>query len=221
MRIASFPVSGGEFMPQVTRLIFQDDIVRVEMDNGEALSLPYEAYMQYKLSSAMQIEGELYAELSDESQKVDCRNKAFGYLAARARSVNELERYLKKKGFGEKHIIDTVSYLKGKAYLDDYGFALGLVRTKVKSGRDGVDVIKQELIRKGIARKIIERVIREGGADSTDIESLYLLALKKYNTVKDKNNSLARVGNYLRQRGFDYESIKKVLYRLGGDDSLD
>ena len=208
-------MEGIYFMPEIVKLLFRESIVSAELDNGEVLNLPYDAYSQYKLSSGMVIQGDLYSELYDESRKTECRYKALKYLAARSRSVDEMEKYLKKKKFSDSQVAETTGYLKEKGYLDDHDFSTGFVKGKMKSGRYGADIIIRDLYRKGIHRKTIDKVIKECGAGEPDMEKLHELAVKKYNSLEGKDNRAAKVGNYLRGKGFDYDSIKKVLKRLG------
>ncbi len=202
-------------MPVIVKLLFKDNLVAAELENGEVLNLTYDVYSQYKLSSGMDVQGDLYTELYEESRRTECRDKALKYLALRSRSVSEMEQYLRKKNFSEAHISEAVSYMKEKGYLDDYEFSKGFVKSKMKSGRYGVDIIIRDLYGKGIHRRTIDRAVKECGAREPDMDKLYSLALKKYNSLKDRENRAARVGNYLRSKGFDYDSIKKVLRMLG------
>lgn len=202
-------------MPVITKLIFSENHVGVELESGESLRLSYDVCMQYKLSSGMDLSGDLYIEVYEESRRFECRSKALAYLGFRARSVDEMRRYLKKKNFSDRDIDETVEYLKGKGYLDDYEFALLYTKERMKSGKRGKDLIVPDLYRKGLGRKEINKAIKECGADVPDEDAVYQLALKKYESLKNKENPAARVSNYLRQRGFDYNVIKKVLRRLG------
>ena len=211
-------MEGTYFMPEIVKLLFRENMISAELDSGEVLNLSYDVYSQYKLSSGMNIQGDLYLELYEESRKTECRDKAFKYLAVRSRSVDEMVRYLRKKKFSESQIAETVDYLNNKGYLDDHEFSIGFVRSRLKNGKYGPEVIIRDLYRKGINRKTIDRVMKECGGNETDVEKLYALALKKYNSLEGRENRAARVGNYLRGRGFDYDSIKKVLRRLGDDD---
>ena len=204
-------------MPEIVKLLFKDNVVAAELDSGEILNFSYNAYSQYKLSSGMVIEGDLYDELYDESRKTECRDKALKFLAVRSRSVDEMEKYLRKKKFSDSQVAETTGYLKEKGYLDDREFSRGFVKSKMKSGKFGADIIIRDLYRKGIHRKTIDKVMKECGAGEPDMEKLFELALKKYNSLEGRENRAAKVGNYLRGRGFDYESIKKVLRRLGED----
>ena len=204
-------------MPDILKLIFKDNCVQLELDNSEKLKISNDVYSMYKISGGMNLSAELYMELYEESRKFECMDKAFSHLAARGHSVDELRQYLKKKNFSEKHIEETLDYMKGKGYLNDYEFSMSFVRAKMKSGRSGKDIIVRDLYRKGVGKRIIDKVIRESGADITDEDVLFELAVKKYLSVKDKENSLMKVSNFLRGRGFDYESINMALRKIKSD----
>jgi len=201
-------------MPDIVKLIFKDNYVQLELDNSEKLKISFDAYSMYKLSSGTTLTTECYMEIYEESKKFECMEKAFNQLAVRGRSVDELRQYLKKKNFSGKHIEETLDYLKGKGYLNDYDFSMSLVKAKLKSGKSGKDIIVRDLYRKGVGRKTIDKVIKESGADVTDEDALYELAMKKYRSVKDKENSFMKVSNFLRGRGFNYESISRVLRKI-------
>jgi regulatory protein len=202
-------------LPLIIKLLFNDNHVGVDLDNGESMHISYDAYSQYKLASGMDLSGDLYIEVYEESRKYECRMKALSYLGLRARSVDEMREYLKMKKFSDRDINDTVEYLKGKGYLNDYEFAKLYTKDRMKSGKRGKDLIVRDLYRKGLARKEIDKAVKECGADKPDEEVVFQLAQKKYESVKNKENPAMKVSNYLRQRGFDYDVIKKVLKRLG------
>ena len=202
-------------MPVISKLLFNENHVGVELDSGESLRVSYDVYSQYKLASGMDLSGDLYMEVYDESRKFECRSKGLSYLGLRARSVEEMRKYLKKKKFSDRDIDDTVEYLKGKGYLNDYEFAKLYTKDRMKSGKRGKDLIVRDLYRKGLGRKEIDKAIKECGADIADEEAVFQLAQKKYESVKNKENPALKVSNYLRQRGFDYDTIKKILKRLG------
>ena len=204
-------------MPEVIKLIFKDNSVIIELDNSEKLKVSYEAYSMYKIRSGLNLTVECYSELQEESQKLGCKEKALNLLAVRARSVEETRRFLNRKNFSDMHIEETIDFLKQKGYLNDYEFSLSYIRAKMKSGRSGKDMIIRDLYRKGIGRKIIDKTIRESGADVSDEESVFEFAMKKFMSVKDKEDSLMKVSNFLRGRGFDYETINKVLRRIKSD----
>ena len=172
------------------------------------------------ISSGMELETDVYLELYDESVKFECTQRAFGFLARRSRSAGEMKTYLRKKKYSDLLVEETVNLLVEKGYINDYDFAVSLINDRIRQGRWGRDLIIRDLYLKGVSKRIIDRTIRETGADKPDPDILYGLALKKFMSVKDKSNSFERVGNFLRQRGFDFESIRKALDRLRREENL-
>jgi regulatory protein len=205
-------------MLTIEKLIFKETFVQLILSNSEKLRISYNVYYMYKISGGMSISSEQYMELYDESKKFECMEKALSRLSIRAYSVDELYRSLKKKNFSEKHIEETLEYMKEKDYLNDYSYSMNFVKDRVKSGKYGKNLIVRDLYKKGIHRSIIKKVVKESGADITNDDELYRLAMKKYESIKDKDNALAKVSNYLLNRGFDYESINRVLRQIKKDE---
>ena len=204
-------------MAVIQKLIYGEHSVRADLDNGESLKLPYSVVSDYSLRSGDDLNGELYVKIYDESLKFDCMNKALRYLSLRSRSAFEVRSCLKKKLFRAEHIDSVLSSLTEKGYINDYNFALSFIKSRMAMKKYGRDIIKRDLYLKGIARNIIDAAMEECNANEVDEEALFSLAEKKYNAVKDKKNSYMKTSAFLKSRGFDYDSIKKVLARVAKD----
>jgi len=46
------------------------------------------------------------------------------------------------------------------------------------------------------------------------------MAQKKYNRIKGKDHAKEKVGLFLQQRGFPWDTIKEVLNRLGDNNNI-
>ena len=204
-------------MLNIEEIIFKENFVQLVLSNSEKLKISYNVYSMYKISGGMSLSAEQYMELYDESKKFECMEKALSRLANRGHSVDELRRSLKKKDFSEKHIEETLEYMKEKGYLNDYSYSMNLVKDRMKSGKYGKNLIVRDLYKKGIDRNTIKKAVKECGADITNDDELYRLAMKKYTSIKDKDNPLVKVSNYLLNRGFDYESINRILRQIKKD----
>ena len=198
----------------IEKLIFKETSVQLILSNSEKLKISYDLYYMYKISGGMNLSSEQYMEIYDESKKFECIEKALSRLSVRGYSVDELYRSLKKKNFSEKHIKETLKYMKEKGYLNDYNYSMNFVKDKIKSGKYGKNLIVRDLYKKGIDRNTVKKVIKESGADFTNDDELYRLAMKKYISLKDKDNPFVKVSNYLLNRGFDYESIHRILRQI-------
>ena len=82
----------------------------------------------------------------------------------------------------------------------------------------GVNVIRDKLYSKGISRDKIKKALKESAAYETDITRLYEMALKKYYSYKDNKNYKSRLFFFLKQRGFENETINQVLKMIANKD---
>ena len=139
-------------MLTIEKLTFKETFVLLVLSNSEKLKISYEVYYMYKISGDMPLSSEQYMELYDESKKFECMEKAINKLSGRGCSVDELRRNLKKKDFSEKHIEETLEYMKEKGYLNDYSYSMNFVKDRLKSGKYGKNLIVRDLYKKGIDR---------------------------------------------------------------------
>jgi len=198
----------------IQKLIYGEHSVRADLDNGESLKLPYSVVSDYSLRSGLELEGELYVKIYDESLKFACMDKALRYLSLRSRSALEVRSCLKKKLFRAEHIESVISQLTQKGYINDYDFALSFIKSRMAMKKYGKEIIRRDLFLKGIDRNIIDETMEECNANEVDEDALYSLAQKKYNAVKDKKNSYMKTAGFLKGRGFDFESIRKILAKV-------
>lgn len=130
-------------------------------------------------------------------------NYALYLLELRDRSVFELESKMKFKKFEETDIAETVKFLLDKKFLDDEKFAKHLSDSKMLSG-EGKNKIKFRLIRAGVDKEIIERILENNNSDRE-----YEKALEIGQKLFIKNEKL--------ERGKLYQKIMGSLYRKGYD----
>lgn len=204
-------------MATIQKIIYGEHSIKLELDNGESLKLPYSAVSDYSLRSGKDITGKVYLKIYDDSLKFSCLQKGLAYLSGRSRSAHEMRVYLKKKSFNDEHIEYVIARLTERGYLNDYDFALSFIKSRIAMKKYGKEKIKRDLYLKGINRNIIDETMEECNANIVDEDALFSLACKKYDAVKDKKNSYMKTAAFLKSRGFDYDSIRKVLARVVND----
>ena len=96
---------------------------------------------------------------------------AFRLLKYRLRSEYELRQRLKKRGFPESVISETLLFLKDKGLVDDSEFARIWVESRIKRPL-GIYRLKQELRTKGIDRGLIDEVIKRVGSRYNEEEAI-------------------------------------------------
>lgn len=150
-----------------------------------------------------------------ELQKTDETEQAFEkalyYLKFRPRSRVEITGYLEKKQFGRKASEDAVKRLEHYNYIDDAAFARFWVESREIHRPRGVFALRWELRNKGIDEETIEKALSdydEPGAAWRAV-SPKLSAWSKLPEPERK----AKMYNFLRQRGFAFETCRLVHAR--------
>lgn len=150
--------------------------------------------------------------------------KALTYLSHQARTVQEMQKYLEKKGICDDTIQTAIDILQNKNYLNDRQFAKDFIETRIKTKPKSKFAFEYELRRKGIPLSVIEPLVQ-----AYEDHALALKAVEsKINTWQylDREKFKKKVMNFLRYRGFSYDICLSTLnhflesntFGMGGED---
>lgn len=141
-------------------------------------------------------------------------NKALKFLGYRPRSEKEVrDSLLKKKASGS--IVDLIiKKLKEQRFLNDHEFARWWIEQRTLVKPMGKRLIKMELTRKGIDKELIDETF-DNMEDlvEEELELARKLVERRINKYKnlDRQKIYQRLGGFLSRRGFDYDTVKKVI----------
>lgn len=158
--------------------------------------------------------------LSEEKKKaIDYSMKLLGF---RSRSVKELENRLGKAGFSQDTLIMTIDYLKEQGYLNDAAFANMWIDERLRLKSLGRNRLRQELIEKGIDKKIIDEQL-SNYSDENELEHALSCARKKYEKARnlDPKKSRQRIYQFLLYKGFDSAVAAEVVGKISSMDNED
>lgn len=144
--------------------------------------------------------------MSDEIQKI--KDSAFILLSYRERSCYELKRKLLEKGYNENNITSVIDRLKELAYLDDNRFACKWIKYRLNHKLRGRNLIKKELLAKGIDSKIIDKEINSLIDNEREILNGIKLAEK---WLSSKEPDLIKLKRFLYNKGFSVEIIQEII----------
>ncbi|QQY78968.1 regulatory protein [Keratinibaculum paraultunense] len=189
--------------------------VNVYIDDKFAFGLMIEIKYKYDLQENMEINEEYIEKVLREEELSKAKDQALKFLTYRQRSEKEIIDKLRKKGFEESIIDDTLNYLKKYKLVDDVEFAKAFMKDKINLNKFGPIRIKHELYKKGIDNTIIEKVLEENDNEDEYNRALNL-AKKKLPSYKndDKNAIYRKLGGFLQRKGYSYDCIFKVLKEL-------
>ena len=146
----------------------------------------------------------------------DERNKAYNqairFLGFRARSQQEMERYLQNKGYAPEVIADTINRLLNEHYLDDEDFARYWLENRERFRPRGQQALRYELRQKGIAAEVIEIALADLDEDELAWSAVEP-KLSQWQGLSEEEFKKKMFG-FLSRRGFTYEVTYRVFDRV-------
>ncbi|MCL4214344.1 MAG: recombination regulator RecX [Gemmatimonadales bacterium] len=147
--------------------------------------------------------------------EVACHDRALGALARRARSTEELRRWLRTRGFEPAPIERTLDRLTTLGLLDDEAFARGFAHGRATGRMFGARRIAAELARRGVASGVISRVMAElrestGSDESAAVEAAAARRARSLRALQPEA-ARRRLTGWLLRRGFGAGEVQRVV----------
>ncbi len=154
-------------------------------------------------------------EIKEKELFLKAKEYAFLLLKFRLRSEQELFSRLKKKGFPENIIIQTLDFLKDKDFIDDKLFAKSWIESRLKRPF-GFRRIKEELRLKGLDKAVIDDKIKEARQDYDEEDCVKRIAKDKFERIKrrDPVKTKRQLYAFLIRRGFSPEIVAETVNQL-------
>jgi regulatory protein len=192
----------------------------IELDGSPFGALSVERIADHALAVGRLVDPALRTKLERAVREVACYDKALDTLARRARSAADLARWLKEKEFTADEIEPAIARLTSLGLLDDLAYARGFARTRLGAGRGfGPRRVAMELGRKGVARDIVESVLREladeegGGDERSAAEAVALRRVRGMSKLEPEVRQ-RRLYGFLVRRGFAMGLSADIARRL-------
>ena len=184
--------------------------VNVYIDGHFAFGLA--AIEAARLRRGQQLADDEIAALQDRDEAHKAHGSALRFLDYRPRSVDEIRRHLKGKGFESDTIDEVVERLADVGLLDDRAFARYWLENRADFRPRGERALRQELRQKGVPDDIIAEALAEG---HTEDESAYRAAVAMARKVRaaDSFEFRRKVEAHLVRRGFSYDAAREAATR--------
>ena len=194
------------------------DKIHISIDGEYKLTVDAVFWYGLGIKNKSEISEEEFEELSERILLRRAFNKSIDLLSRREHSRKELIEKLSQRGY--QAVSDLVAdKLQEKGYLDDERFA-GMYANELKNRKSmGKRRIRQELLRKGIDRDIIENVIESMEEDP--IEEIVDIVKRKYPKFNLDEKNKTRAINGLLRLGYSFSDIKKALREIDNEEDFD
>lgn len=190
---------------------------RIEIDSGETFSVDVSLVARFDLRVGTVLDPVRREMLLEEDARIRAKSAAFDLLRLRSYSTHEMATRLRRKGFPEPIVTDTLASLKELGYLSDEKFAQEWIETRLQRRPRSRFALEKELKRKGLDRTTIERALRTFSAEDERRTALEL-ARRQYVRYRTLPRDVAkrRLYEFLLRRGFSYELARDVLWEVTG-----
>ncbi len=194
------------------------------LDGKFAFGVDGEILLKYRLENGASLPLKTIDQILKEEETGRLFDACLKFLSFRPRSEREVRDYLAKKishkekvqflEAKESRLIEgIVNKLKKLKFVNDYEFAKWWADSRIKTRPRGIILIKSELIRKGIEKEIIEKVLSKVSSQTElALKSLdkKISRWKNLNAIEFKKKAYT----YLAFRGFEFETIKEAVAHL-------
>jgi len=215
--------------------------VNIFLDGQFAFGLSADVRFEENLEIGQEISDKKIGELIEKDQVERLVNKSLKFLSFRPRSEKELRDHLLwgskpteikseiEKAAWQQSIEKVIAKLRQFGQVDDAAFASWWVEQRLKFKPMATNLIKRELLAKGVDKEVIEEVMEgtplrptsheasRGFAGQANEEDLATRAAAKkissYKNLEPKDFRI-KMGQYLARKGFGWEIIKKVVDSL-------
>ncbi len=152
--------------------------------------------------------------LQEKDEFQTALNRAMHFLSFRARSQQELQAYLNKKGYEAALIEHVIARLKEEKLVDDLDFAQNWLDNRQRFRPRSQSLMKLELRQKGVAEPEIEQALQFSNLDDFELALNAGRKLSRRYHKLDKFEFNRKLGAALQRRGFSYGIVRECLQLL-------
>jgi regulatory protein len=157
---------------------------------------------------------------STTKPRVTVREAALNLLARRRYTEAEVATRLRRKGYAEEEITETVAWLRELRYLDDETLA-GEAAVLLAAKHWGPARVTAKLKARGLGRALVERVGGEAFATVDQRASARTALRHRFGRTGFADGTPAekkRASNFLFRMGFDWDTIRTVIKSVDADE---
>lgn len=149
--------------------------------------------------------------LQEKDEFQTALNRAMHFLSFRARSEQEMQTYLNKKGYEPALIERVITRLKEDKLVDDLDFAQAWLDNRQRFRPRSKSLMKLELRQKGVAEPEIEQALQSSDLNDFDLAMDAGRKLSRRYQLLDKLEYNRKLGAALQRRGFSYGTVRECL----------
>ena len=188
---------------------YKGDTWEARLDGGGRFYINRSAVEEFSLREGLELSAAALEQIKGADVLRKAKKRGLYLLGERSMCRGELLSKLTKT-YGGEVAEEAVEYIVGLGYIDDEEYAPRLAEYLVFRKRWGVRRAKQEMLRRGLDRELVENTLAEFSEEELD-EELITLIEKKYSAKISGYDDRRRTVAALMRRGYDYSAIKRCI----------
>ncbi len=186
---------------------------RIYVDGNFAFVLYKGEIRLYKIREQEEISEETYRKITEEVLVKRAKLRCMNLLKSRPYTEYQLREKLRQGEYSQEIQDIAITYVKSFGYVDDVQYAkdYALSQTETKSRR----AISESLMRKGIAKEIVEEVFADLEEDGNMSDERKLaekwMEKKKFSPEKADYKEQQKMAAFLYRKGIPMEVIRKAI----------
>lgn len=191
--------------------------VSVFIDDEFAFGLTLELVIEAGLKKGVALTVEEQQALLEKERTHRAYAVALHFVGYQPRASNEVRRKLRKKGYHDNVIEDTIARLEGNRFLDDERFASSFVWSRFNGSGYGPARLRADLMKKGVPSRVIDQALAEFEEEADLKSKAQSLAERRWRNLRRESDPLKRkkkLLDYLVRRGYTYGLAREVTEEL-------
>lgn len=202
-------------MPVISKISIQTknkQRYNIFLDEQYAFSVDEAVLVTFHLRKGLELTKQQIEEILYEEQIRKGYQLAINYLSYRMRATKEMIEHLKSKEIDSNNIAIIIDRLVSENYLNDGDFAKAFVRSRINLTFKGPEVIRRELIEKGMSEKEINEALKIFSYEEQLEKAAHLLQKKYPKQLKTSRADQDRkMYTLLLSKGFTSDVVQQVL----------
>lgn len=195
--------------------------MRVVINDETVILVPISLFRERPLNSGDEIDLPEYDQWLMLRQYRHALDRAVVFLTARARSIKEVERKLLQCGYLPSTVEMVLLKLQSMNILNDEDFASQWVEAR-SNKHLGKRRIHQELLNKGVNKKLAEETLEKLDESAQAEQALELAARLSSRYAKDEpRKAVQKLIQALVRRGFNWDTAKEAAFKALQTDDFD
>ena len=184
---------------------------KIILDNGLEIKTFDDVIINNSLLYNKTIDNDLLDKINKENEYYDVYNKAVNLISKKLRSEKEINEFLDKYNVDKNKVINK---LKSINLINDKNFAKAYISDRINLSNDGIDKIKNDLLKHNIDLNIISEEISKIDNDLIDNKIEKLIIKKTRNSNYSGSKLKYKIVNELINLGYDKSKIVEIYDNL-------